>query len=127
MEEPLLRSVSKVNKGLLEAKHIAAENKLPLTIERIAACLGVSRKRLLAYIRDEVDDPEVDAKKREKIHQILWQAFCDCEAELAEEMLKPGSHTGAVFLGKNNFGYLDREEREADISVTFVGEENMKE
>lgn len=127
MEEPFLRSVSKVNKGLAQARQMAAEHKLPLTIERIAACLGISRKRLLAYIRDEVEDPNMDAKKREKIHKILWQAFCDCEAELAEEMLKPGSHTGAVFLGKNNFGYLDREGREADISVTFVGEENIKE
>ncbi len=127
MNEPHLRSVSKVNKALLSARQIAADNKLPLTVERIAACLGISRKRLLAYIRDEVEDPEITPRKREKIHGILWQAFCDCEAELAEEMLKPGSHTGAVFLGKNNFGYLDREEREADISVTFVGEENIKE
>ena len=127
MEEPFLRSVALVNKGLSEARRIAADNKLPLTIERIAACLGISRKRLLAYIRDEVEDDAVDAKKRARIHKILWQAFCDCEAELAEEMLKPGSHTGAVFLGKNNFGYLDREERDADIIVTFVGEENMKE
>ena len=127
MNEPHLRSVSKVNKALLSARQIAADNKLPLTVERIAACLGISRKRLLAYIRDEVEDPEITPRKREKIHGILWQAFCDCEAELAEEMLKPGSHTGAVFLGKNNFGYLDREERETDISVTFVGEENIKE
>ncbi len=127
MEEPFLRSVAKVNKGLAQAREMAAEHKLPLTIERIAACLGVSRKRLLAYIRDEVEDPDADEKKREKIHKILWQAFCDCEAELAEEMLKPGSHTGAVFLGKNNFGYADREERAADVSVTFVGEENIQE
>ncbi len=127
MEEPYLRSVQKVNKGLAAAREMAAQHKLPLTIERIAACLGISRKRLLAYIHDEVDDPETNAKRRAKIHGILWQAFCDCEAELAEEMLKPGSHTGAVFLGKNNFGYLDREERDADISVTFVGEENIKE
>lgn len=127
MDEPFLRSVQKVNKGILEARRIAAENKLPLTVERIAACLGVSRKRLLAYIHGEVDDPQVDEKKKEKIHRVLWQAFCECEAELAEEMLKPGSHTGAVFLGKNNFGYADREDRDADISVTFVGEENIKE
>lgn len=127
MDEPFLRSVAKVNKGLAQARTVAAEHKLPLTIERIAACLGISRKRLLAYIRDEVDDPEIDGKRRAKIHTVLWQAFCDCEAELAEEMLKPGSHTGAVFLGKNNFGYCDREERDAEISVTFVGEENMKE
>ena len=125
MKHALPRRVTEVRAALDQARAIADSRGLPLTPERIAACLGISRQQFLHVVENGVDDPDVSPTARIRIHRMLWQAFCDCSAELAEELLKPGSHSGAVFLGKNNFGYSDRSDREADVSVQFVGEDEI--
>ena len=125
MKHALPRRATEVRKALNQARAIADSRGLPLTPERIAACLGISRQQFLHVIENGVDDPDISPAARDRIHHMLWQAFCDCGAELAEELLKPGSHSGAVFLGKNNFGYSDRADRDADISVQFVGEDEI--
>ena len=46
-------------------------------------------------------------------------------AALAEELMKSGSHTGAAFLGKNNFGYTDKADVRADLNIAFTGEAEL--
>lgn len=125
MTHDLPRRATDVRAALDQARAIADSRGLPLTPERIAACLGVSRQQFLHAIEHGVDAPGISPAARARIDRMLWQAFCDCSAELAEELLKPGSHSGAVFLGKNNFGYSDRSDREADLTVQIVGEEDI--
>jgi len=125
MKHALPRRAAEVRTALDQARAIADSRGLPLTPERIAACLGISRQQFLHAVEHGVDDPDMSPAARIRIHRMLWQAFCDCGAELAEELLKPGSHTGAVFLGKNNFGYSDRAVPDADVSVQFVGEDEI--
>ena len=125
MKHALPRRAAEVRTALEKARAIAESRGLPLTPERIAACLGISRQQFLHVVENGVDDPTISESARIHIHRMLWQAFCDCGAELAEELLKPGSHSGAVFLGKNNFGYSDRTDRETEIAVQFVGEDDI--
>ncbi|MBR3289618.1 MAG: hypothetical protein IKI63_02440 [Clostridia bacterium] len=127
MTHALPRRAADVRAALDQARAIADSRGLPLTPERIAACLGISRQQFLHMVEHGVDDPAISLSARTRIDRMLWQAYCDCSAELAEELLKPGSHSGAVFLGKNNFGYTDRSDREADLTVQFVGEDDIPE
>lgn len=122
MTETTIRTVRQVRRALEDAKATAHERGLPLTPERLAACLGLSRKTLLQYVEGSLQAESPSERTRAEVQRLLAQAWCDCNAELAEELLKPGSHSGAVFLGKNNFGYADKAEPHANADVTFVGE-----
>ena len=125
MNHTLPRQPKTIRAALDQARAIADSRGLPLTPERIAACLGISRQQFLHLAEHGVEDPSLSPGVRHRIHRMLWQAYWDCSAELAEELLKPGSHSGAVFLGKNNFGYTDRMAQDADVSVQFVGEDDI--
>lgn len=125
MTQTTIHSVRQVRTALETAKAGAAARGLPLTPERIAACLGMSRQTLLRYIEGELQADSPSERTRRTVQSMLRQAWWDCNAELAEELLKPGSHSGAVFLGKNNFGYADKADNAHTVDVTFVGENDI--
>lgn len=125
MEEKRIRTVRQVRLAMEQARSAADARGLPLTPERLAACLGMSRQTLLRYIEGELQADSPSVHTQEKVQAMLQQAWWDCNAELAEELLKPGSHSGAVFLGKNNFGYADKAEAVHTVDVTFVGEADI--
>lgn len=122
MKEATIRNDRQVRRALEKARVMARERELPLTPERIAACLGISRARLQEYIEGTRQAEHPSGLIRERVQALLAQAWRDCNAELAEELLRPGSHSGAVFLGKNNFGYTDKAEPPGHGDVVFVGE-----
>ncbi len=122
MKEATIRNDRQVRRALEKARVMARERELPLTPERIAACLGISRARLQEYIEGTRQAEHPSGLVRGRVQALLAQAWRDCNAELAEELLRPGSHSGAVFLGKNNFGYTDKAEPPEHGDVVFVGE-----
>lgn len=125
MKEPVIRSTGQVKRAWQQARAIATERGIPLTPERIAACLGISRQTLQRYRDGSLEADSPSELVRARVQDMLQKIWCECNAELAEELLRPGSHSGAVFLGKNNFGYADKAESAAVHEVIFIGEDQI--
>lgn len=81
------------------------ENERPLTVSGLAYALGTNRQTLINY---EGKDEFVDTIKRAKAKIELYN----------EEMLydKNVSTTGVIFNLKNNYGWKDKQEIEAEVS-----------
>lgn len=124
MSNPLIRSYKRVREAISEAEAIASKNGVPLTVERLAACLGMSREEFVGYVHAR---PAVLSNSEFRIRRLLCDQYNRIGAALAEELMKSGSHTGAVFLGKNNFGYTDKADVKADLSIAFTGETELSE
>ena len=122
MPIPIVHSLRRVKDAIAAAENIAAENGVPLTVERLAACLEMSREDLVTYVRSE---PSVLTPSEARIRRLLCAAYQRIGAALAEELMKSGSHTGAQFLGKNNFGYTDKSDVKADLNIAFTGETEL--
>ena len=122
MSIPIIRSPRRVKDAIAEAEAIATEKGVPLTVERLAACLEMSREDFVTYIRAE---PSVLTPSEARIRRLLCGAYQRIGASLAEELMKTGSHAGAQFLGKNNFGYTDKSDVKADLNIAFTGETEL--
>lgn len=117
----ILRDKRRILSAIDEARRYAAENGVPMTIERIAACLGVDREKLLACIRG--DDEEAPPG----IVRTLRAAWDECAASLVEQgMTRGGNATMAMFALKCDHGYNDRPDREpSHVVVHFEGEDRL--
>lgn len=124
MSIPIIHSYKRVNEAISEAEAIASEKGVPLTVERLAASLGMSREEFVGYVHAR---PSVLSNSELRIRRLLCDQYNRIGAALAEELMKSGSHTGAVFLGKNNFGYTDKADVKADLSIAFTGETELSE
>lgn len=122
MANNIFRSPKRVKEAIELAEAIAAERGVPLTVERLAAGLGMSREAFLAYVHAE---PTVLSPAETRIRRLLCEQYYRIGAALAEELMKTGSHTGAAFLGKNNFGYTDKADVRADLNIAFTGEAEL--
>lgn len=122
MANNIFRSPKRVKEAIEQAEAIAAERGVPLTVERLAAGLGMSREAFLSYVHAE---PTVLSPAEARIRRLLCEQYYRIGATLAEELMKAGSHTGAAFLGKNNFGYTDKSDVRADLNIAFTGETEL--
>jgi len=115
----------RVETAIHQARQRAEERGVPLTLERVAACLGIDRDRL----RQLATGPVTGSRAEQEAAQRLRQVYLDCNAALIEELMAcKGSHSGAMLLAKNDFGYTDKAEAAAGIPpVRFVGEERLEE
>lgn len=125
MEEREKRlSPRQVREGIDEAKRLAEDRGVPLTLERVAACLGIGRERL----RQLATASAGPARSEREVAALLRQVYLDCNAALIEELVAcRSSHGGALLLAKNDFGYTDKGDAAAAEPVCFVGEERLEE
>ena len=89
-------SVEEIEMKVAEYKKYLEENDKPATMAGLAYYLGVDRKTLFNYSKDQEYFPTIK-KYRD------WIMF-----EIEENVLIKG-HGGSIFLAKN-YGYTDRQE-----------------
>lgn len=109
-----------INDAIARAREYADNKGVPLTLERLAATLGVERGTLWEYIKDYGDThtPGVDALKR---------AAAECTASVMEHgMTRGNSPIMPIFYLKNNAGYRDKIDQETTHRVTFTGMDNLQ-
>ncbi|MBQ8752267.1 MAG: hypothetical protein IJZ13_04095 [Clostridia bacterium] len=124
MGERIKLTPGRVEEAIVRARARAEERGVPLTLERVAACLGIDRDRL----RQLATGPITGSRAEQAAAERLRQVYLDCNAALIEELMAcKGSHSGAMLLAKNDFGYTDKAEAAPAPPVRFVGEERLEE
>lgn len=88
----------------------------PYTLEGLAAELEMDRHTLLTYGKED---------SHKMFHATIKKAKYKVLANLSERMLNGDNSTaGAIFLLKNNYGYVDKVEQEITSNNTIVWHEN---
>lgn len=100
------KSVEEMQKDIDKYFAECDENGKPYTVSGLAYALGTCRQTLLNY---EENETFLDTIKRAKAKIELFN----------EEQLynKDVSTTGVIFNLKNNYGWKDKQEIEADVKV----------
>lgn len=118
MEADILKKPRAVEAAIEQAMSYARENQVPLTLERVAACVGVRRETIRQLAERTTF---ADAGER-RVCRALREAYLRCNADLIEVMMTK-SNTSATMLARDNFGYGEKEvSAEAAEPVVFVGE-----
>lgn len=94
--------------------NIVYENIRPLTISGLALELDVDRRTLLNY------------EDKEQYFLTIRKAKARIEAFAEESLWKPKIATGIAFNLKNNFGWVDRQEIQADVNQNVIKVEPPK-
>lgn len=115
----ILRRPKAVEEAIRRAEMYARETGVPLTLERVAACLGVSREviRRLA----EKEDPSGDERR---VCEALRKVYLRCNADLIESLMTK-NNSGTAMLARSNFGYGEASAVPTGEPVIFVGEEEL--
>lgn len=79
----------------------------PYTITGLAYALELSRQDLLNY------------QGKKEYHDTIKRAKQKCEIYAEEQLFRQGNTTGVIFNLKNNYGYKDKQEVEAEVSQTI--------
>ena len=120
----LIQDVGQVESALHEARAYAEEHGVPLTLERVAVCLGISRGRLIEYAEryEPVNEDE------EAVQRAIKGVYAECNASMMEHgLVKGNSPIMPIFALKANYGYNDRPENDAvSVNVTITGEHDLK-
>ena len=94
----------KAQEAVEEAKAYIREQKAPLTIERLAASLGVSRSELNRRLGESGGSPA-----QQKVRALLKKACAEAVASVVEfGLLKGNSPTMPIFYLNSNSEYRDR-------------------
>ena len=127
--ESIIYNPATIKKGIENAKKYSEEKQIPLTLARLCSCIGIDRFTLLDVLHDNItttNETEEEKKNREKALGLLKKAYTECNADL-EDCLATGRGTiGNIFLGKNNYGYVDKVEVNSTEKVIFCGENDMQ-
>lgn len=142
---PVLADPAAVKEGIAQAKQSAAERKVPLTVERVAACLHVEPADIREAVRRTKAVREGAASRREtgprtaragtrrraqqEAGQALEEVSAECRALLMEQGLaRSSSPVMPIFGLRVHFGYDERAAgQEAPPAVRFEGEEEIPE
>ena len=127
--ESIIYNPAAIKKGIENAKKYSEEKGIPLTLVRVCSCVGIDRLTMLNLLNSNLavnNETEEEKKKREKSLSLLKKAYTECNADL-EDCLATGRGTiGNIFLGKNNYGYVDKVEVNTTEKVVFCGENEMQ-
>ena len=114
-----IQYADQVRDSMAVARQYAETHGVPVTMERLAVCLGIGLREFSGYIeRGENSD---DAEERE-IAQALKSARAECQAAMMEHGLGRGNNpVMPIFALKANYGYNDKPEGETSrLLVQFV-------
>lgn len=79
----------------------------PYTITGLALALDLCRQDLLNY------------QGKKEFHDTVKRAKQRCENYAEEQLFRQGNCAGVIFNLKNNYGYKDKQEVEAEVSQTI--------
>lgn len=119
---PVLSNMTpeQINDAIARAREYADKKGVPLTLERLAATLGVTRETLSEYVKEYSSTHNEGA-------EALKRAAAECTASVMEHgMVRGNSPIMPIFYLKNNAGYRDRVEQETTHRVTFIGMDNLQ-
>lgn len=111
MSRPLIfETPEELEKKIKEYFDDADMRGVPYTVEMLSVFLDVDRKTLINY------------KNREKFFPVIKKAMLKIQANHVEQGLSGQTQSAfAIFIGKNNFGYTNKEEVELKANVTQMG------
>ena len=116
------RRLDEVQQALARAAAYAAENKVPLTVERLAAELHMPVTELRRYL-DEGYEPPARART---VVEAVRRAAQQATASVIEYALTRGtSQNMHMMYLKQYAGYGEREEHADSEPVIFEGEQNI--
>lgn len=127
-DKPLERkTLEEMKEEIEQAKQIAESRDVPLTIERIAAQLGMDLETVHRILEGSYP---LNSKLSRKKAELLCRAGEEATASVVEHAMRRGSSANMHMLYlRNNAGY-DRERKEKIDGfppVVFVGEEDISE
>ncbi len=124
-----LKDAVQVEEALGRARRYAQEQGVPLTMERIAACLGAQREDIRAAIHAAKSCRGSGSRSQKAAGKALEAAAAECRAVLMELGLSRSSSPVMPIFGlKANFGYSDRPAEEPPAeAVRFEGEDAIPE
>lgn len=127
-KQSVLQDARRVKLAIGSARDYAESRGVPITLERLAVCLGVCSRQILEFAGS--DEDELDDASRKS--QALLCMACEeiAAAHVEHGMTKGNNSTMDVLMLKTHFGYGDKAESEPAESgpaVVFVGEENLPE
>ena len=119
---PVLSNMTpeQINDAIARAREYADSKGVPLTLERLAATLGVTRETLSEYVKEYSSTHNEGA-------ETLKRAAAECTASVMEHgMMRGNSPIMPIFYLKNNAGYRDKVEQETTHRVTFTGMDSLQ-
>ena len=109
----------KVAAAVAQAKRTAQEKAVPLTLSRLADCLGVEGEELYTFLEGRGGGPAVREVRRQL--RLVRQG---CRTELLEAMMdKSYNGPGVILVGKQEFGL--EEKPAGPVTVVFAGSERL--
>ena len=124
-----LKDAAQVEEAIGRARRYAQEQGVPLTMERVAACLGAGRKEIQAAIEQAQSCRGTGSRSQKAAGKALEAVSSECRAVLMELGLSRSSSPVMPIFGlKANFGYTDRPTEEPSFeTVRFEGEDEIPE
>lgn len=116
------QSLAQVQAAIARAMQYAEEHKIPLTVERLAAELGVSVTTLRGYLREEYVPP---ARARATVEAVR-RAADEATARVVEYAMDRGTSANMHMMYLKQYaGYGERETPTAGEPVIFQGDEEV--
>ena len=116
------RRLAEVQEAIARAEAYAAENKVPLTVERLAAELTMPVTVLREYLQAEYEPPPRARAVVEAVRRAAGQAT----ASVIEYALTRGSSPNMHMMYLKQYaGYGEREEISPVEPVVFAGEQDI--
>ena len=94
----------------------------PYTISGLAYALGTSRNVLLSY--QKMEHTTMDEEEQRRCAHAIKRAKNKIQEYVDKYMFKGKNQTSAIFVAKNNFGWIDKSEQ--DLNLGTVDEEKIK-
>ena len=95
----------------------------PYTVSGLAMALGTNRDTLLRY--QKLEQTSMDQAELVRCSDAIKQAKHKIENYLEKYMFNGKNQTTAIFMAKNNHGYIDKSEQ--DLNVGTIDPEKIKE
>lgn len=95
----------------------------PYTISGLAVALGTSRRVLLQY--QKMEHSTMSEEEQLRCSNAIKRAKNRIQEYVDKYMFNGKNQTSAIFVAKNNFGWIDKTEQ--DLNLGAVDEEKVKE
>lgn len=112
-------------KEAIDAARVFAETKgVPMTVERLAVCLGVSSRHIIKFVLEE-DEPEEGLRESHRLLRLAFDEIAACHIE--HGMTKGNNPSMDIFMLKSNLNYREKGEPSVqNTAVVFFGEDSLK-
>ncbi|HHV51751.1 MAG TPA: hypothetical protein GXX54_08690 [Clostridiales bacterium] len=120
----VLFDAKRVKEAIDAARAFAESKGVPMTVERLAVCLGVSSRQLIKFVLEE-DEPEEGLRESHSQLRLAFDEIAACHIE--HGMTKGNNPSMDIFMLKSNLNYREKGEPPVqNTAVVFFGEDALK-